>query len=94
MPEGIGYGKNSREEKRQAFISAMKSGIKAGVKPEPEPKKKTSKLKRRIKELIGGSKTYMPKSEKHKTTRTGAVESGLAKAGVTQKETAKLRRKK
>jgi hypothetical protein len=69
MPEGKGY---SRESKRQAFISAMKAGIKVGTTVKPK-KKKMGKLKRRAKELIGGSKTYMPKSSGHKTVRSLAL---------------------
>lgn len=101
MPEGIGYPAKtkkpkSKESKRQAFISAMKAGTKSPVaKVKAKPKKKVGKLRRRVKELIGGSKTYLPKKKKDvKTTRTKAVESGLAKAGVKGKALAKLRRRK
>jgi hypothetical protein len=66
MPEGIGYGKDSREGKRQAFMSAMKAGTKSPAKAvaKAKPRKKVSKLRRRVKELIGGSKTYLPKKKK------------------------------
>ena len=55
-----------------------------------------AKLKRTAKELIGGSKTYLPKKKKKKkkkvkTTRTKVVESRLSKAGLSAKEVARLR---
>ena len=52
-----------------------------------------AKLKRTAKELIGGSKTYLPKKKKKKvkTTRTKVIESGLSKAGLSTKEIARLR---
>jgi hypothetical protein len=51
-----------------------------------------AKLKRTVKELIGGSKTYLPKKKKKKkkTARTKVVESGLSKAGLSAKEIARF----
>jgi hypothetical protein len=93
MPKGIGYGKNSRESKRQAFVKEMiAQTAKAPVKKKPESRGK--KLKRTIKELIGGSKTYLPKKDNKTTVRTKAVSDALSRAGVSSSKIARLRRKK
>lgn len=53
-----------------------------------------ARLKRTAKELIGGSKTYLPKKKKKKkTVRTKQVESGLRRAGLSESDMAKFRRK-
>ena len=49
----------------------------------------TEKLKRSVKELIGGSKTYMPKKAKKKI-RTRSTEAGMKAAGLTAKEIARF----
>lgn len=51
-----------------------------------------AKLKRTAKELIGGSKTYLPKKKKKKkkTVRAKTIESGLSRAGLSAKEIAKF----
>ena len=50
----------------------------------------TEKLKRNIKELIGGSKTYMPKKKFKKKIRTKSTEAGLKAAGLTKQEIARF----
>ena len=50
----------------------------------------TEKLKRSVKELIGGSKTYMPKKQFKKKIRTKSTETGLKAAGLTAKEIARF----
>lgn len=56
-----------------------------------------AKLKRTFKELVGGSKTYLPKKKKKKKqvkiTRSKQIESGLRRAGLSESDMAKFRRK-
>jgi len=47
-------------------------------------------LKRTVKELIGGRKTYMPKKPIKKKIRTRSTESGMKAAGLTAKEIARF----
>ena len=64
------------------------------------PKKEenlVSKTKRRLKELFYGEKTYLPKGSKvkktKKTARTKTVESGLKRAGLSESDIAKFKKK-
>ncbi len=86
MPKGIGYGPETREGKRQAFIESMRA--KTAPKAKPRKKKPVSrgkKLRRTIKELIGGSKTYLPKEK----TRTDVIKRKLRR-NLTKQEIARF----
>lgn len=52
------------------------------------------KTKRRLKELWGGEKTYLPKDKKSKkSTRTKQVEGGLKQAGLSAEDIKKFQKK-
>lgn len=91
--------------KGMTLDKAHKAAV-ARSKVQPEVKTRTGKkvpseegmlkkMKRRLKELWGGEKTYLPKKKKpKKTARTKQVESGLKKAGLSESDIAKFRTKK
>ena len=84
-------------DKPRSVQKSMKEAVKLhekNIKDQTKSKDTwVSKLKRSVKELIGGKKTYLPKKE-FKTTRTKAVKKGLKQAGLSQKEIDRLRGKK
>lgn len=77
------------KSKVQPEAKTTRTGKKA-----PSKEGLVKKTKRRLKELWGGEKTYLPKKEKsNETTRTKVVESGLKQAGLSESDIAKFKKK-
>jgi len=81
-------------KKKQAKTDVYKNAEKNLKKLKAGKLGRIARLKRTAKELIGGSKTYLPKKKKKlKTKRTKDVTSKLSATGLTDKEIAKFRSK-
>lgn len=86
MKEAVEKARKHAEELKKIAARNKPKPIKRGVDDE----KLVARVKRKLRELYYGPKTYLPK-KKRTTVATKKVEKGLRQAGVSKKKIKQLR---
>ena len=86
MKEAVEKARKHAEELKKIAARNKPKPVKRGVDDE----KLVARVKRKLRELYYGPKTYLPK-KKSKTAATKRIEKGLKQAGISEKRIKQLK---